>query len=118
MITTEKMTTSQWTADPAHSEIQFKVKHLMISTVTGYFTRFNLEVETEGEDFTRASHILFTADTDSTNTNNAQRDTHLMSADFFDAATHALRSWAGNLKKPGTATCCTATLRCVPPPGR
>jgi polyisoprenoid-binding protein YceI len=69
MITTEKATTSKWAVDPVHSEIQFKVKHLMITTVTGYFTRFNLEVETEGEDFTRASHILFKADIDSINTN-------------------------------------------------
>jgi hypothetical protein len=44
------MTTSKWTVDTTHSEVQFKVKHLMITTVTGYFTRFNLEVETEGED--------------------------------------------------------------------
>ncbi len=96
MITSEKVTTSKWTIDPAHSEIQFKVKHLMITTVTGYFTRFSLEVETEGEDFTRASHILFTADIDSINTNNAQRDTHLKSADFFDATTHAQLKFVGS----------------------
>ncbi len=95
MITTEKTTTSKWTVDPAHSEIQFKVKHLMITTVTGYFTRFSLEVETEGTDFTKASRIQFTADIDSINTNNAQRDTHLKSPDFFDAATHAQLTFVG-----------------------
>jgi polyisoprenoid-binding protein YceI len=95
MITTGKMTTSKWTIDPAHSEIQFKVKHLMITTVTGYFTRFNLEVETEGEDFTKASHILFTADIDSISTNNAQRDTHLKSSDFFDAANYDQLKFVG-----------------------
>jgi polyisoprenoid-binding protein YceI len=95
MITTEKMTTSNWTVDPAHSEVQFKVKHLAITTVTGYFTRFNLEVETECEDFTKASRIVFTADIDSINTNNAQRDTHLKSADFFDADTHAQLTFTG-----------------------
>ena len=95
MITTEKMTASKWTVDPAHSEIQFKVKHLMITTVTGYFTRYSLEVETEGEDFTKASRIVFTADIDSISTNNAQRDTHLKSADFFDAATHAQLTFTG-----------------------
>ena len=95
MITTEKMTTSKWTVDPAHSEIQFKVKHLAITTVTGYFTRYSLEVETEGEDFTKASRIVFTADIDSISTNNAQRDTHLKSADFFDADTHAQLTFIG-----------------------
>lgn len=82
------MANTRWSIDPAHSEIQFKVKHLMITTVTGYFQKFNLEVETEDEDFTKASRIVFTADVDSINTNNEQRDTHLKSADFFDAANH------------------------------
>ncbi len=59
MITSEKMTTSKWTVDPTHSEVQFKVKHLMITTVTGYFTRFNLEVETEGEDFTTPPNRVY-----------------------------------------------------------
>jgi polyisoprenoid-binding protein YceI len=95
MITSEKMTTNQWTVDPTHSEVQFKVKHLMITTVTGYFTRFSLEVETEGEDFTKSSRIVFTADIDSINTNNTQRDTHLKSADFFDADTHAQLTFTG-----------------------
>ncbi|NEM98499.1 YceI family protein [Pontibacter burrus] len=79
------MATTKWIIDPAHSEIQFKVKHLMITTVTGYFKSFNLEVETEDEDFTKASRIEFTADIDSINTNNDQRDTHLKSDDFFNA---------------------------------
>ena len=76
----------KWKIDPAHSEIQFKVKHLMITTVTGYFRKFNLEVETENDDFNTASKIHFTADINSIDTNNDQRDTHLKSADFFDAA--------------------------------
>jgi polyisoprenoid-binding protein YceI len=82
------METAKWKADPVHSEIQFKVKHLMITTVTGYFREFNLEVETEGDDFTKASKILFTADVNSISTNNAQRDTHLKSPDFFAADQH------------------------------
>lgn len=73
-----------WKIDPAHSEIQFKVKHLMITTVTGYFRRFDLVVETEDEDFTQAKKIEFTADASSIDTNSEQRDTHLRSADFFD----------------------------------
>ena len=74
-----------WKLDPSHSEVQFKVKHLMITTVTGYFKSFDLEVVTENDDFTTASKIEFTADINSIDTNNQQRDTHLKSADFFDA---------------------------------
>jgi polyisoprenoid-binding protein YceI len=77
-----------WNLDPTHSEVQFKVKHLMITTVTGYFKKFDLSVVIEGEDFTTASTIEFTADIDSIHTNNEQRDTHLKSADFFDAENH------------------------------
>ncbi|MGB8191293.1 MAG: YceI family protein [Chitinophagaceae bacterium] len=89
MDTSTAVTTTKWTADPAHSEVQFKVRHLMITTVTGYFKKFNIEVETGDEkDFTTAKKILFTADINSIDTNNAQRDTHLRSADFFDAENH------------------------------
>ena len=77
-----------WKIDPAHREIQFKVKHLMITTVTGYFRKFDLEVETETDDFTTAKRIEFTADIESIDTNNEQRDTHLKSADFFNAEEH------------------------------
>ena len=75
----------QWKIDNTHSEILFKVKHLMISTVTGSFKNFNLEVETATKDFNTAKKIEFTAYIDSIDTNNAQRDTHLKSADFFNA---------------------------------
>ncbi len=85
----------QWKLDPAHSEIQFKVKHLMITTVTGYFKKFDLNVETETEDFTTAKKIEFTADVNSIDTNNTQRDTHLKSADFFNAAEHAQLQFTG-----------------------
>lgn len=74
----------KWKIDPAHSEIQFKVKHLMITTVTGHFKSYDLEVETETDDFNTTKKILFTADIDSIDTNNAQRDTHLKSNDFFN----------------------------------
>lgn len=77
--------TTLWKLDPAHSEVQFKVKHLMITTVTGYFRKFDLMVETEDEDFTQAKKIEFTADAASIDTNSEQRDAHLRSADFFDA---------------------------------
>lgn len=75
---------STWNIDPTHSEIQFKVKHLVISTVTGYFRSFNGTVETEGDSFEGAK-ITFEADIDSVDTNNEDRDTHLKSDDFFNA---------------------------------
>ena len=93
---------TRWVVDPTHSEIQFKVKHLMITTVTGYFRNYSLEVETEGDDFTKASRIEFTADIDSINTNNEQRDTHLKSADFFNAEEHGqLRFTGKNFEQSG-----------------
>jgi polyisoprenoid-binding protein YceI len=85
----------QWKIDPAHSEIQFKVKHLMITTVTGYFRKFDLEVETQTEDFNSASRIEFTADIDSIDTNNQQRDQHLKSADFFSGEEHGQLKFVG-----------------------
>jgi len=89
-----------WKMDPAHSEIQFKVKHLMITTVTGYFKKFDLEVETASDDFSTLSKIVFTADIDSIDTNNDQRDTHLKSADFFDAENHPQLKFEGHKYKP------------------
>jgi hypothetical protein len=80
------MATSKWLSDIAHSEIEFKVRHLMITTITGHFRKFDLEVETEEEDFTKASRIIFTVGVDSIDTNNEQRDTHLKAADFFSVA--------------------------------
>jgi polyisoprenoid-binding protein YceI len=79
---------TKWKIDPTHSEIQFKVKHLMITTITGHFTSYDLTVETEDDDFTKASKIEFAADVESISTNNEQRDGHLRSGDFFDAAQH------------------------------
>jgi len=78
------MAKQTWTLDPTHSELQFKVKHLMISTVTGQFSRFKANVETDGDDFTNAK-VQFEAEIDSISTNNEQRDAHLKNGDFFDA---------------------------------
>jgi polyisoprenoid-binding protein YceI len=74
-----------WTIDIAHSEIGFKVKHLIISTLSGSFTSFKGKLDANKEDFTDAK-ISFSADVDSIHTGNAQRDGHLKSPDFFDAA--------------------------------
>jgi len=77
---------STWKIDPSHSEVQFKIKHLMISTVTGEFTDFDatLVCAGEGEDF-NGGQVSFSAKIASINTKNEQRDGHLKSADFFDA---------------------------------
>ena len=78
------MATTKWVIDPMHSEVQFKVKHLVISTVTGFFKSFEGTMETEGDDFENAK-ISFALNIDSIDTNQGHRDTHLKSADFFDA---------------------------------
>lgn len=70
--------------DAAHSEITFKVKHLMITNVTGNFTSFDSTLEAANEDFSDAK-ISFSADVNSISTNNEQRDGHLKSDDFFAA---------------------------------
>lgn len=75
---------TNWIIDPTHSEVHFKVKHLVISTVTGTFKSFAGSMESENEDFQDAA-IEFTLDVDSIDTNQEQRDGHLKSADFFDA---------------------------------
>lgn len=80
----EAQTTTTWAIDPMHSEVQFKVKHLMISTVTGSFGQFEGQVESTGDDFSDAN-ITFSADIDSINTGAEQRDGHLKSPEFFDA---------------------------------
>ena len=81
------MATTKWVLDPTHSEVQFKVKHLVISTVSGFFKSFAGELVTDGDDFENAE-IDFTLDIDSIDTNQTQRDEHLKSAEFFDAATY------------------------------
>ncbi|MGE7777839.1 YceI family protein [Chitinophaga sp. NPDC101104] len=76
-----------WKIDPAHSEVEFKVKHLMITNVTGHFAQFDGTVTATKDDFTDAV-ISFEADVNSISTKNSQRDEHLKSPDFFDAPNH------------------------------
>lgn len=75
---------SKWSIDPTHSEIHFKVKHLMINTVTGSFKKFEGSVEGNKEDFSDAK-ISFTADINSIDTGVEYRDTHVKGPEFFDA---------------------------------
>jgi polyisoprenoid-binding protein YceI len=75
------METIKWKLDPSHSEVQFKVRHL-VSKVSGHFEDFIVRVETEGEDFTTAK-IDVTVNAGSINTNNDLRDEHLKGKDFL-----------------------------------
>lgn len=79
------MSITKWVIDPTHSEIGFKVKHMMFTNVSGKFSKFDAMIQIEGIDFENAK-IEFTGAIDSVTTGNADRDTHLLSADFFDAA--------------------------------
>jgi polyisoprenoid-binding protein YceI len=81
------MATTTWVIDPTHSEVQFKIKHLVISTVTGSFKKFEGQAVTQNDSFENAQ-ITFTLDVNSIDTNQEQRDEHLRNNDFFDAATY------------------------------
>jgi polyisoprenoid-binding protein YceI len=77
--------TTKWTLDPTHSEVQFKIKHLVISTVTGSFKSFEGSMQSEGESFDNAQ-VEFSLNVDSIDTNQEMRDGHLRGEEFFDAA--------------------------------
>jgi polyisoprenoid-binding protein YceI len=89
------MATTKWVLDPIHSELQFKIRHLMITNVTGQFQQFTAEAETEGDDFSSAK-INFSAEAGSISTNNEQRDGHLKSADFFDIEKYPTLTFTSN----------------------
>lgn len=77
------MEKTKWLVDTTHSELGFKIKHLMITNVSGAFKNFQIEVETEGVDFSTAQ-IKAALEMASISTNNEQRDAHLRNADFFE----------------------------------
>lgn len=74
----------KWNLDKSHSEAQFKVKHMVISTVTGEFLEIDSKAESSDEQFSNPK-FQFTADVNTINTRNEQRDEHLKSDDFFNA---------------------------------
>jgi len=84
---------AKWVLDPAHSELTFKVKHLMISNVKGEFKNFTAEID--NEDFKKGS-VKVTIETSSIFTNSTDRDNHLKSADFFDVENHPVMSFESN----------------------
>jgi polyisoprenoid-binding protein YceI len=83
------MNTTKWAIDPTHSEIGFKVKHMMFTNVSGKFDQYDGSIETEENDFTTAK-VSFAASIDSIDTRNTDRDNHLKSADFFDENNYEL----------------------------
>lgn len=97
-MATATLTQTKWGIDPTHSEVQFKVKHLVISSVTGTFKKFSGEVVSESDDFNNAK-ATFNIDVASIDTNQTDRDGHLKSDDFFAAGQHPNLTFAGTLKK-------------------
>lgn len=106
------MATVQWTLDPTHSSIQFRVKHLMITNVHGSFSDFGVTTETDDDDFSNP-RVVFTAKASSISTQNEQRDGHLKGADFFDVeqypeirfvSTGAARDTDGDIALSGELT--------------
>jgi polyisoprenoid-binding protein YceI len=93
---------TKWNLDPTHSEITFKVRHMMISNVKGEFRNFNAEIESDDDDFKNAK-INATIQVDSIDTNNADRDAHLKAEDFFNAAQHPVITFEGGILNGKTA---------------
>jgi polyisoprenoid-binding protein YceI len=83
---TAAATATKWTLDPMHSEVQFKIKHLVISTVTGSFKSFKGTMESPSDDNFENAQLEFSLDVDSIDTNQEMRDGHLKGEEFFDVA--------------------------------
>jgi polyisoprenoid-binding protein YceI len=86
-----RVPTGTWTVDPAHSSIEFRIKHMMVSTVRGRFDEFEGTIEA-APDY-HDSKVRGTLKTASIDTNEPNRDAHLRSADFFDADNHPVISF-------------------------
>ncbi|MSM40970.1 MAG: protein yceI precursor [Geobacter sp.] len=91
---------STWTIDPDHSNIGFKVRHLMVSNVKGNFLKYSGTVEINDKEITK-SKVEVSIDTNSISTNVQKRDDHLRSADFFDVAKYPTMTFVS--KKVATA---------------
>ena len=81
------METTKWIVDPVHSDVQFKIRHLVISSITGSFNNFQGGATSDLDNF-EGAEIHFSLDVNSIDTNQGVRDAHLKSADFFDAETY------------------------------
>lgn len=85
-----------WVIDPVHSRIRFDTKYLLLTPVSGWFTQFEGSVVTTEDNF-NGSRAQLTIYTNSVYTGNEERDAHLRSADFFDAAKHPVITWNSNV---------------------
>jgi polyisoprenoid-binding protein YceI len=95
-------TTTTWQIDPAHSQVEFSVRHLMISNVRGYFTAISGAINLDDARIERSS-VEVEIDATSIDTRNKDRDTHLRSADFFDVDAHpTLRFQSTGIHKKGS----------------
>jgi polyisoprenoid-binding protein YceI len=94
------LTRTKWAVDASHSTAAFKVRHLGVANVTGNFKVFQGEIENEGDDFDGAK-IHFVVDTNSLDTNHAQRDGHLKGADFLHTEQFPAMTFGGVLRKTG-----------------
>ena len=91
---------TKWNLDTTHSEITFSVKHMMISKVKGQFKTFNAEIESEDENFKNAK-VNATVQTESIDTNNADRDAHLKGEDFFNSGNYPTITFESNSLNEG-----------------
>lgn len=92
--TVKTSTKTKWTLDSTHSELAFKVRHMMITNVKSEFRKFDASIESNGADFTNSS-INVSIDATSIFTNEDKRDGHLKSADFFDVENYPTLSFQG-----------------------
>ena len=97
------LTKTKWALDPTHLEIGFKLKHMMFTNVSGSFGKFEINATTEGDDFSKST-LEFTADLNSISTGNADRDAHLKSPDFFDAANFGTIKFVGKKYDKGNGS--------------
>jgi polyisoprenoid-binding protein YceI len=91
---------TKWVIDASHSEISFKVKHLMITNVKGVFKDFNGSISATGDDII-ASEIEFSLNPASIDTGAADRDAHLKSGDFFEVENYKTLDFKGTSIKKG-----------------
>jgi polyisoprenoid-binding protein YceI len=103
-MTSAEAVKTKWGIDTTHSEVQFKVKHLVIATVTGSFKKFSGSVDAENENDFDGAKVEFKIDVDSIDTNQKDRDAHLKSPDFFSTEEYPTISFKGELKKVDEST--------------